>query len=78
MGHYLDMAIDKDALIKWREARGYTKTQFAKDAEISVQYLGDIEKGRSRLERSPDLILRFAQLLNIPHTYLHYRQDGAA
>lgn len=50
-----------------REKDGQSATDFAKRLGISLSYLGDIERGdRSNLRRSPDLIKRIAEALNVP------------
>lgn len=58
--------IDPDALKDWREARGFTPVSMAKELGLSLSYYCDIESGRSRLKRRPDLIMQIAEALNIP------------
>jgi transcriptional regulator with XRE-family HTH domain len=70
------VGFDEKALADWMEARGYTAKQFAADARISPQYLGDILAGRRKLKRRPDLVKTFAELLQIPVTYLRRPTAG--
>jgi transcriptional regulator with XRE-family HTH domain len=65
--------IDHEALTLWRERSGLSKTAFAKATNISLQYLCDIEGGKRKLNRRPELIKRFAETLDIPVTYLERR-----
>lgn len=65
--------IDGGALRTLREKDGYTAKEFAAKAHISLQYLCDIEAGRRGLSRRPDLVKRFAELLNIPLSMIERR-----
>lgn len=71
------MAIDGAALRILREKDGFTATAFAKELEISLTYLSDIELGRRTLKRNPDLITRAARLLNVPTSMLEHRDSVA-
>lgn len=60
------MAINGEALRLLRERTGWKAADFAAAADISLQYLCDIEAGRRKLKRNPELIRTFAQLLEVP------------
>lgn len=49
-----------------RLARGYSLTQLAVDAGVSVQYIYDMENGRRTLARNPALIKKLAEVLECP------------
>lgn len=51
-------------LREWRQRRRMSQLQFACDAEISTKHLSFIETGRSQPSR--DMVLRLAELLEIP------------
>lgn len=70
------MAIDPDALAKLIEKDGFKKVEFARTTGISLGYLGDILSGRTTLKRSPDLIKRFAQTLDVPVSMLMRRESA--
>jgi len=72
------MAIDGAALRVLREKDGYTATAFAERLGISLTYLGDIESGRRTLKRNPELIGRFADVLNVPRSMIERRAPGEA
>lgn len=60
-------------------SKGWTKVAFARECGISISYLSDILSGRSRLERSPDLMLKMARVLNIPVSFIERSvETGAA
>jgi transcriptional regulator with XRE-family HTH domain len=42
------MELNRHALTAWREERGFTKSQLAADAGISLSYLSEIEAGVKR------------------------------
>lgn len=64
------MAIDAAALKLLRERSGYSMSVFAKKVGISLQYLCDIEGGNRTLKRSPALIKKMADELQVPSTML--------
>jgi transcriptional regulator with XRE-family HTH domain len=53
-----------DLLREWRSRRRLTQLEFAGDAEISTKHLSFLETGRSQPSR--DMVLRLAELLNVP------------
>ena len=53
-----------DLLREWRQRRRLSQLQFACDAEISTKHLSFLETGRSQPSR--DMVLRLAQLLEVP------------
>lgn len=65
--------IDYELLRTLREAKGWDMKPFADKAKISLSYLCDIEAGRTTLKRSPRLIKRFAEILNVPISTLERR-----
>lgn len=67
------MAINGAALKILREKDGSSRTEFAKQAGISLQYLCDIEEGRRTLKRNPGLIKSLAEVLNVPTSMLEQR-----
>lgn len=71
-----DVAIDGAAVKLHRERCGATRTQYATDLGISVQYLCDIEEGRRLLKRRPDLIKRMAERLNVPQYMIEQRRSA--
>lgn len=70
--------IDKDALVVLMQKDGFADTAFAHAVGISIQYLGDIKKGRRTLKRNPELITKMARALNVPRSMLeqHVCSDG--
>ncbi len=66
------MTIDHEALTILREKDGYTKTAFAHEVGISLQYLCDIEKGRRNCK--PNVIQTMARVLNVPISMLEKRR----
>lgn len=74
------MAIDGAAVRILREKTGASRSQFASDLGISLQYLCDIEDGRRLVKRNPGLIKRIAGLLDVPTYMVEQRPDdeGAA
>jgi len=53
-----------DLLKEWRQRRRMSQLQFACEAEISTKHLSFLETGRSQPSR--DMVLRLAELLEIP------------
>jgi transcriptional regulator with XRE-family HTH domain len=53
-----------ELLREWRQRRRKSQLQFACDAEISTRHLSFLETGRSQPSR--DMVLRLAELLDIP------------
>ena len=70
------MAIDGAALKTLRERSGATRTRYAADLGISLQYLCDIEEGRRMLKRRPDLIKQMAELLDVPQYMIEQRRSA--
>ncbi|KUK10668.1 MAG: Transcriptional regulator, XRE family [Clostridia bacterium 41_269] len=67
------MKVDGAKIRKLREERGYTLSQFAKKADISVSYMSEIEQGLT----NPSLktIQKIAEALNIDKSQLLEAQD---
>lgn len=72
------MTINAEALRVLREKDGYSRTLFAQQVGVSLQYLCDIEDGRRTLKRNPGLIRRMATVLNVPVSMLERRAPGEA
>lgn len=60
----MPMRVNGDALKNLRERSGWRPSEFAREVEISPQYLSDIESGRK--PGSDPVILRMAKLLKLP------------
>jgi transcriptional regulator with XRE-family HTH domain len=65
------VGVNKDALTAIRSKDGMTKKQLADAAEISLQYLCDIEAGRRGAK--PDVLKRIAGALNVPVSAIEQR-----
>lgn len=72
-----DMEINGEALRAIREAQGWTKSQLATEAGISLPYLRDLEKGRRR-GRNPRVVRALADALKVPTAAITMSQRGAA
>jgi transcriptional regulator with XRE-family HTH domain len=78
MIHNLAMAKFGDVLRHWRKVRRFSQMELALAAEVSPRHLSFIETGRS--QPGYDLILRLAEVLNLPlqHTNLMLVAAGYA
>jgi transcriptional regulator with XRE-family HTH domain len=56
--------LNRFALTEWRVARGLSKSQLAVEAQISLGYLCDLEKGH-RSACSPPVLKRLADALKV-------------
>lgn len=66
--------INHETLEALREKDGLSKTDFAKRLGISLTYYCDIERGTRKLKRSPGLIKKIAEELNVPLSALEDRR----
>lgn len=57
------MRVNRHALTEWRENRGFSKSELARQAEISLPYLCDLESGHR--PGSPPVITRLADVLKV-------------
>lgn len=57
------MRINRTALTEWRENRGLSKSALAREAEVSLPYLCDLESGHR--PGSPPVIKRLADTLKV-------------
>lgn len=57
------MRINRHALTEWRENRGYSKSELARRAMISLPYLCDLESGHR--PGSAPVIVRIADVLKV-------------
>lgn len=71
------MKINPPALTAIREGRGWTKSALAVEAQISVQYLCDLEAGR-RGGVNPRISKQLAEALQVPVTAITWPVEVAA
>lgn len=55
-------------ILEMRKKRGYTREKLAEYADISVQFLADIERGRKSMKI--DILRRIAAALNVTTDYI--------
>lgn len=55
----------KDALIKWRKARGLTQEELAEATNYSIPYISNLETGKQK-RPSEKVCKVFARVLNVP------------
>lgn len=72
------MTVDSEALAVLLDKDGWRHAKFAAALDISPQYLSDILAGRSKLGRSPELITKMAQKLNVPRSMIEARRQEVA
>lgn len=65
--------VNTEALKVLREKDGRSSASMAEALGISLQYYCDIEAGRRTLKRTPALISRMAEVLNVPRSMLERR-----
>lgn len=70
------MSIDHHALRVLMEKDGSTPTNLAARVGISPQYMSGILGGERTLKRSPGLIKKLAEALNVPTSMLERRAPG--
>lgn len=70
--------IDSEHLAWAMNKGGWRPAKFAEAVGISPQYLSDILAGRSKLGRSPDLITKMADVLNIPRSMIEAKLEVEA
>lgn len=70
--------IDPDRLNRAIELARITPKQLAEKVGISLQYMCDITSGHRRLKRSPDLVGRIAEALEVPPDWIQIQRAEAA
>lgn len=66
--------IDHESLTKAMQKAGMTPTQLAGELGLSLQYVCDIQKGRRKLKRRPDLVKEIAEKLDVPTHWIAARE----
>ncbi len=66
--------INNETVRALREKDGLSKTEMASRLGISLTYYCDIERGTRRLKRSPGLIKKIAESLNVPISVVEDRR----
>jgi transcriptional regulator with XRE-family HTH domain len=60
-------------LREWRNAKGFSLSELARESAISKSYLSDLENGRKN--PSPRIVARLAVALNVPLARIERRID---
>lgn len=68
--------IDPEALKVLMDKDGQTPAGLARKLGISLQYLCDILAGRTTLKRSPELLKRIAEELNVPSSMIERKASA--
>jgi transcriptional regulator with XRE-family HTH domain len=66
--------IDHHSLTKAMEKAGMSPKQLADELGLSLQYVCDIQKGRRKLKRRPDLVKEIAEKLDVPIHWIASRE----
>lgn len=69
--------VNPEVLKAIREKDGQTPTGMADRLGISLTYYCDIEKGVRRLKRSPGLLKKIAEALNVPTSVIEDHRSAA-